>query len=241
VLKLEPLKILLCSDLAGKDPSFPRELIATTDAVLLAGDITLGAKSETRAEKNFQRLGELFPPPIPVYFIPGNHDYSFIADPQPWIPTNFVQLHNRAIIVPLRGYSITIIGFGGAKLGLYNNFAFPEEEIFVSLDHLFHNQRINQLNSSIDKNLIPFTILLVHDPPFNTKLDYNLQKQHVGSEAIRRIVEMYQPNLTVAGHIHESPAIDHIDKTFLINPGEGKYDRYATITIINGNVDASLL
>ena len=75
-----------------------------------------------------------------------------------------MQLHNRAITITIRDYLITIIGFGGAKLGLYNNFAFSEEEIFVSLDHLFHNQRINQMNSSIDKNLIPFTILLVHDP-----------------------------------------------------------------------------
>lgn len=241
MLVMETLKILLCSDLGGKDPAFPPELVASADVVLLAGDITLGLRSEARSEKNFQRLGELFPPPLPVYFIPGNHDYAFLAEPHPWIPKNFVQLHNQAINVPLKGYSITIIGFGGAKLGLYNNFAFSEEEIYVSLDHLFTNQRFPQSNSVNNPYLKPFKILLVHDPPFNTALDFNLQKQHVGSEAIRRIIEMYQPNLTVAGHIHEAPAVDHIEKTVLINAGEGKYNKYAIITVVDGKIDTQLL
>jgi Icc-related predicted phosphoesterase len=233
------MKILLCSDLGGKIPAIPKEMIDQCQFVLLAGDVTMGAKAEARAEKNFNALAELFPPSLPVYYIPGNHDYAYIADAEKyaWIPKNFISMHNRFIKIDIPSFPrpIVIIGFGGAKLGLYNNFAFSEDEIYNSLAALFDKSSSDRLNT--------FTILLSHDPPFNSALDFNFQKNHVGSESVRKIIEQYHPQLCVAGHIHESPGQEKIGSTFAINAGEAKFDRYAIITIdmVDGSLEEYLI
>ena len=41
----------------------------------------------------------------------------------------------------------------------------------------------------------------------------------VGSTAVRKLVESYQPLLTIHGHIHESGGERKIGKTLCINPG----------------------
>jgi Icc-related predicted phosphoesterase len=49
-------------------------------------------------------------------------------------------------------------------------------------------------------------ILVSHAPPKNTKLDMINAKEHVGSEALRKVVEETQPYLVLSGHIHETVA-----------------------------------
>jgi Icc-related predicted phosphoesterase len=73
-----------------------------------------------------------------------------------------------------------------------------------------------------------------HCPPHNThldlapKLDKSLrpvviagmvQYEHVGSRAVRRVIEEYQPILGLHGHIHESGGVDKIGRTIVLNPG----------------------
>jgi Icc-related predicted phosphoesterase len=41
----------------------------------------------------------------------------------------------------------------------------------------------------------------------------------VGSHAIRRVIEEYQPLISLHGHVHESPGIAEIGRTTVINPG----------------------
>lgn len=58
------------------------------------------------------------------------------------------------------------------------------------------------------------TIYLFHSPPFNTDLDVaNIGGQmidhvpidpHIGSIAVKRFIETYQPPVTLHGHVHES-------------------------------------
>uniref|UniRef100_A0A7J3SNJ0 Metallophosphoesterase n=1 Tax=Fervidicoccus fontis TaxID=683846 RepID=A0A7J3SNJ0_9CREN len=78
-------------------------------------------------------------------------------------------------------------------------------------------------------------IFNLHCPPFNTnidlapKLDDSLKPilgpggtpltVHVGSKAIRNIIEKYQPLLGLHGHIHESKGLDRIGRTICVNPG----------------------
>ncbi len=72
-----------------------------------------------------------------------------------------------------------------------------------------------------------------HCPPHNThldlapKLDKSLrpvviagmvQYEHVGSRAVRRVIEEYQPILGLHGHIHESGGVDKIGRTIVLNP-----------------------
>ena len=73
-----------------------------------------------------------------------------------------------------------------------------------------------------------------HCPPWNTKLDLapKLDKNlkpvyvggkpvlvHVGSKAVRKVEEEYQPLLGLHGHIHESYASDRVGNTVVLNPG----------------------
>ena len=223
------MQILLCSDLAGKVPNVQEDHLADSNFVLIAGDVTLGAKSVNRATKNFLKLGAKFSPPMPVFFIPGNHDYPILSVDQDFYPQNFIQMHNRSSIFEVEGFErkIIVIGYGGAKMGLYNNFAFTEAEIYDSLKNLFDDARAVE---NLDEY---FTILLIHDPPNETKLDMATMGGHVGSVSVRKIIEEFQPNLAVAGHIHESLGIDKIGHTIVVNAGEAKYQHYALIQVGN--------
>ena len=75
--------------------------------------------------------------------------------------------------------------------------------------------------------------LVCHQPPYNTQNDLAQGKIHVGSKAVRAIIEKRQPLICFTGHIHEGTGIDTIGKTKIVNPGplsEGKY-AYAEVTI----------
>lgn len=73
-----------------------------------------------------------------------------------------------------------------------------------------------------------------HAPPYNSgldmcpKLDKNLKPvmqfgvpvtYPAGSQAVREVIEQYQPLLGLHGHIHESSGFRYIGKTLCINPG----------------------
>ena len=71
----------------------------------------------------------------------------------------------------------------------------------------------------------------LHAPPYDTALDVapkidwetlTVQGQdqaHVGSTAVRAVIEEVQPLLSLHGHIHESRAAVRIGRTLAINPG----------------------
>lgn len=69
------------------------------------------------------------------------------------------------------------------------------------------------------------TVYVIHDPPYGTTLDVLYDGQHIGSAAVRRFIERYQPLLVLSGHIHESPKAsgkitDRIGDTLCVNPGQ---------------------
>ena len=98
------MKILLFSDSSNKIPKIPKDTIDSCDFVLLAGDITIGARSLQRTISVFEKLSELFPDPLPVFLIPGNHDLPLIATTPEFFPKNFVQMHNKSSIIKMNGF-----------------------------------------------------------------------------------------------------------------------------------------
>jgi len=77
-------------------------------------------------------------------------------------------------------------------------------------------------------------IFCIHAPPYESQLDQaplvdkdlNIivsggrpQMIPVGSKAVRKIIEKYQPLLGLHGHIHESPGFMNIGRTQCLNPG----------------------
>ncbi len=78
------------------------------------------------------------------------------------------------------------------------------------------------------------SIFNFHSPPYGTRLDLapqigknkkpiivggQIKLIHVGSKAVRKAIERYQPLLGLHGHIHESPGVEKIGKTLIMNPG----------------------
>jgi Icc-related predicted phosphoesterase len=75
-----------------------------------------------------------------------------------------------------------------------------------------------------------------HAPPYNTpidsapKLGKNMKPkfalltgqpeyEHVGSKAVRKVLEEFQPKMGLHGHIHESAGVCKIGRTVCVNPG----------------------
>jgi Icc-related predicted phosphoesterase len=79
------------------------------------------------------------------------------------------------------------------------------------------------------------SIFNIHVPPYDTHLDIAplLDKDlkpilgsggqpeltHVGSQAVRRMIEKYQPLVGLHGHIHEAKGFVKIGRTYCFNPG----------------------
>ncbi len=125
-------------------------------------------------------------------------------------------------VINLNGYEM--ISYGYVNPTPWNTFREMKEEELYS-----------KLKSYVEKLDRPErAILNLHAPPYGTNLDnaplldHNLKPvvkggeivmAHVGSKAIRKVMEEYQPLLGIHGHIHESRAFDKVGKTLIINPG----------------------
>ena len=75
-------------------------------------------------------------------------------------------------------------------------------------------------------------IMIMHQPPKDTACDTITSGAHVGSPALRQVIEELQPLAVVTGHIHESFGKDTIGKTLVINPGSLAEGRYAVLEVL---------
>jgi len=77
---------------------------------------------------------------------------------------------------------------------------------------------------------MPAAIFNLHVPPYGYSLDLAPQltkdlvqaadnRVHVGSRAVARMIEKYQPLLGLHGHIHESRGAQKVKRTLILNPG----------------------
>jgi Icc-related predicted phosphoesterase len=95
---------------------------------------------------------------------------------------------------------------------------------------------LSKLFKCADHNKI---IFVSHSPPYETNLDLLKNNQHVGSAAIRRIIEEKQPYLTLHGHVHETVEVsgdfmEKIGKT--ISMAAGNDNLNANLAIIEFNL-----
>ena len=88
----------------------------------------------------------------------------------------------------------------------------------------------------------------IHVPPFNSKIDEcaeldnelqvktslgQVKKKPVGSLAVRRAIEQYQPTLGLFGHVHEGKGVFNISGTLCINPGSNYQEGVLNGCIVN--------
>ncbi|MCY0849746.1 metallophosphoesterase family protein [Sulfuracidifex metallicus] len=156
---------------------------------------------------------------IPVFINLGNDDPSFLFQV---IEESELMRKSEGNIIDIGGHEM--ISFGYVNPTPWRT---PRE---MSEDELMHN--LKGMAEKLEKP--EKAIFNFHAPPYNTSLDNapllsadlkpvvkggDVVMTHVGSKAIRKIIEEYQPMLGIHGHIHESRAFDKIGRTVIINPG----------------------
>ncbi|MDY0275582.1 MAG: metallophosphoesterase [Desulfomicrobium sp.] len=71
-------------------------------------------------------------------------------------------------------------------------------------------------------------ILMIHNPPQGETVDRLQSGAHVGSPGVRNLIERYQPDIVITGHIHEAAGQEYIGRSLVLNPGsfmDGGYVR----------------
>ncbi len=87
----------------------------------------------------------------------------------------------------------------------------------------------------------PCDVLVIHEPPAGT-LDRAWSGRHIGAPAVRSLVTRLRPRVLTCGHVHESPGIERLEDTLVVNctMGDGKTGG-ALIELEPGAVNARLL
>jgi uncharacterized protein len=194
------MKIIAFSDIHGKYLKIIEYLKKNhVDLVILTGDITHFGPTELAEEI----LNEIASFDVPVLAIPGNCDpinlYGNIDN------SKAINIHGRSVTIN----NVGICGFGGSNPTPFKTpLEFDEVEIYDQARKVMEELKNNKI-----------TLLVTHAPPAGTKTDILPSGDHVGSEALRRVIEEFKPTINICGHIHESRATDKIGETTVINPG----------------------
>jgi len=127
-------------------------------------------------------------------------------------------IHNQVIMLG----KTAVAGWGGSHPTPFNTPSeFSEEEIESSVEKLMSEARRKGATQ---------VILFTHEPPARTKAD-KLSFGHVGSSALRNIIDKHQPDIQVCGHIHEAKSEDLVGKTRVINVGPARSGHFLEITV----------
>ena len=193
------MKILIFSDIHGDMKALERAAAQPVDLYIAAGDLSTFGKGLERAGELLRPLGQR------VWVLPGNHE---------------TQEENREFCgrYGLLDFHRQVRQLGGthwAGLGYSNPTPFDtpgeytEEEIGEALAAFV--------------GLNPF-YLVVHVPPYGTRLDEVAAGRHAGSRVLREWVERAQPLYLFCGHIHECAGrSDQIGATQCFNVGKAGY------------------
>jgi len=191
------MKILALADIHGDLEKLYRlvdrlkEEKAKPDVVLIAGDLTpFGPASLVKPIR--EKLMELTKY---VLAVPGNEDPDDVRREM-----REFDIHGKEV----KFGNVKIVGFEGAR------WVETGEGVFVSYDPIHEKLR---------KEKGERVVLLTHVPPFDTEVDKLWTGHHVGSPFLKSLIEEYQPDLVICGHIHEARGVDRIKKTTVINPG----------------------
>jgi uncharacterized protein len=153
--------------------------------------------------------------PYKVYMAPGNDDY-FEIDAIIEDSSAIVNCNNKNVMLG----DHEMITFCYANPTPWNTpREKPDEELEPMLEELVSKVQ-DRSNAIFNFHAPPYGFGLDLAP----ELDENLtqaadRKIHVGSKAVAKMIEKYQPLLGLHGHIHESRGVQKIRKTTIINPG----------------------
>lgn len=193
------MKFLIFSDIHGDLKSLDRLLATPADIYISAGDLsTFG--------RGMEQMGDLFRPlGKKVWMLPGNHETEqenreFCAR------YGLADFHRQ--LKPLGNSLWAGLGYSNPT-PFHTPGEYSEEEIAEALAKFEGHGNL---------------YLVVHFPPYGTKLDQVAPGQHAGSPTLRALIERQQPAYLFCGHIHECAGqTDCIGKTICINVGKRGY------------------
>lgn len=205
--------------------------ITEADLIVLTGDLTnFGGAKEVKGV--LDEVLQLNPNVLAQF---GNLDRPEVNE---YLEQLGLNLHGQAHLV---NKEVCLIGVGGSnytpfhtpsefsepELQAIGDRAFQQGGDYTSLGQQLHNRKIPQ-------------IFVSHVPPHNTLVDRLHNGKHVGSKAIRSIIEHYQPDLCVTGHIHEARGKDTLGKTQIYNPGMLRQDGWLIIHVNQSQLEITL-
>ncbi|MFH1649149.1 MAG: metallophosphoesterase [Candidatus Woesearchaeota archaeon] len=152
----------------------------------------------------------------PVKLILGNNDFRKSTEFKKYISKckNLEHIHDKLSV------------FKGLRVFGWSN-----------LEHSYHNLRedVKVHGKYLDKRLPkhPY-IFLTHLPPWNTKLDVNLNKKfnykkHVGSKVVNHVLWHHRPEIILCGHLEEHTGECRKRGVRVINPGAAALNQYAVM------------
>lgn len=193
--------------------------IEAADCIIVTGDITnYGSREDAK-----KVLDQLLAINSNVLGLHGNLDQPEVGT---YLEDLGLSLHGRGRL--LNG--IGLVGLGGSNFTPFNT---PSEFSEADLAGLLA-KGYDQIAGT------EHVILVSHTPPVQTRTDRIRSGAHVGSTAVRQLIEQKQPALCLTGHIHESKAVDRIGRTVILNPGMIKNGSYIEVIFANNELAASL-
>ncbi len=186
------------------------ESVGLVDVLVVGGDITTFGTADD-AERAVE---ELRPLARTLLAVAGNCDSPAID----------ARLDELGVSIHGRGISVDGVGFAGASgsplTPLHTPYELPDEE------YARHGAAgLAEIVASRIRVFCP------HAPPFGTACDRLSSGEHVGSPALRQLIERERPNLVLCGHIHESRAIDELGASTVVNPGPAASGHYAIVEV----------
>jgi Icc-related predicted phosphoesterase len=195
------------------------DVMRDTDLVIVSGDLTNFGGRDDAAKV----IGEVRGACGSVLALPGNLDTAEVI---PYLEREGIALHGRGLVIG----GIGIFGCGGSNITPFNTpTEFTEDEIYATLVRGY--SRVREVRP---------LLMICHPPPFETRCDRIVGGRAVGSTAARRLIEEFQPDICISGHIHESAGVDTIGPTTILNAGPFKDGGYIVVRAADGKLDARL-
>ena len=215
------MRIIALSDIHSRLDHLARakDDLASADLVIIAGDITnfMGQNDAVRIISAIGNINEN------IFAVAGNCDLPAIDE----------YLSERNINLNCNILDFNSIAFAG----VCGFVPADKRKEAVSIESYFR-LALSELTEKIEPAK-PF-VLVTHQPARGTDADLASGK-HCGSEAIFDFIATRQPLLAISGHVHESPAIDRIGNTTIVNPGPFCQGCYASIEITPQGVEKAQL
>ena len=193
------MKIQIFSDIHGDLKSLERAIAQPVDIHIAAGDFSTFRRGLDRCGAILQKHGER------VWVLPGNHET--VEDTRDFCARfGLTDFHRQVRQLGSTQWA----GLGYSNPTPFNTPGeYTEEEI---------------ANALAAFNGIAPLYLVVHFPPYGTKLDEFAPGKHAGSRALREWVEREQPEMLFCGHIHECAGkSDQLGRTRCFNVGKAGY------------------